>query len=284
MLKKPFLSIIIPTLNEEIALPLLLSDLASQTTDNFEVIVVDGHSTDKTITKAKKFTSTLPKLTLLTSDKKNVSHQRNQGGKAAEGRYLLFIDADSRLPNYYLEGINYRIHSSKPDLFTSWCLPDSNSPSDKTIATILNIGIEAGNLADNPYAQGTMIGCSKKAFAHSKGYNPQIPFAEDAEFINRCFKLGHNFQIFKDPRYIMSLRRFRKNGKIRAIQQYASLHLKRLTQQKINQKKEYPMGGSAYLGDKNTQSFFESIDQALKNITKKPKVFAKIRSIISLEE
>lgn len=284
MLKKPFLSIIIPTLNEEIALPLLLSDLASQTTDNFEVIVVDGQSSDKTLSKTDKFSLTLPKLTLLTSDKKNVSHQRNQGGIAAKGQHLLFIDADSRLPNYYLEGISYRIHSSKPDLFTSWCLPDSNSPSDKTIATILNIGIEASNLTDNPHAQGTMIGCSKKTFTNTKGFDPQISFAEDSEFINRCFKLGYDFQIFKDPRYIISLRRFRKNGKIRAIQQYASLHLKRLTQQKINQEKEYPMGGSVYLGDQNTQSFFKSIDQALKNITKKPKIFAKIRSIISLEE
>ena len=129
-----------------------------------------------------------------------------------------------------------------------------------------------------------MIGCSKKTFTNTKGFDPQISFAEDSEFINRCFKLGYDFQIFKDPRYIMSLRRFRKNGKIRAIQQYASLHLKRLTQQKINQEKEYPMGGSVYLGDQNTQSFFKSIDQTLKNITKKPKIFAKIRSIISLEE
>ena len=48
---EPFFSIIIPTLNEEKYLPLLLSDLEHQLFTDFEVIVVDGKSADKTVTK-----------------------------------------------------------------------------------------------------------------------------------------------------------------------------------------------------------------------------------------
>ena len=60
MTKKPFFSIIIPALNEEKYLPLLLSDLAKQTMRDFEVVVVDGKSEVKTVVTAKSFAKSLP--------------------------------------------------------------------------------------------------------------------------------------------------------------------------------------------------------------------------------
>ena len=48
-------SVIIPTLNEEKFLPKLLTSLAAQTRREFEVIVVDGASEDKTRTMAESF-------------------------------------------------------------------------------------------------------------------------------------------------------------------------------------------------------------------------------------
>ena len=49
------ISIVIPTLNEEKALPNLLGDLSRQTSDNFEIIVSDGNSDDKTLEIAKRY-------------------------------------------------------------------------------------------------------------------------------------------------------------------------------------------------------------------------------------
>ncbi|KKT87511.1 MAG: Cell wall biogenesis glycosyltransferase, partial [Candidatus Collierbacteria bacterium GW2011_GWD2_45_10] len=93
--RKPFFSVIIPALNEEKYLPLLLADLAKQTTRDFEVIIIDGNSKDKTVAKAKLFKNKLPLLTILSSPVRNVSVQRNQGATKATGRYLLFNDADN---------------------------------------------------------------------------------------------------------------------------------------------------------------------------------------------
>jgi glycosyltransferase involved in cell wall biosynthesis len=45
---QPFFSIVVPTLNEELFLPYLLKDLQNQKEKNFEVIVVDSYSEDKT--------------------------------------------------------------------------------------------------------------------------------------------------------------------------------------------------------------------------------------------
>src|SRR5690606_6124378 len=132
-------SIITPTLNEANYIPNLLTDLERQTYQNFEVIVVDAQSSDSTVSQVEQFRSRLPQVTLIESKVKNVSTQRNTGAKAAQGTYLLFIDADSQLPAYYLEGLRYRLISTDTEVFTTWCLPDSDEPGDRTITTLINL-------------------------------------------------------------------------------------------------------------------------------------------------
>src|SRR3989338_5592431 len=56
-MNKPYFSVIIPTLNEEKYLPKLLKDLVSQTYRDFEVVLVDGNSDDKTVEGFKDATT-----------------------------------------------------------------------------------------------------------------------------------------------------------------------------------------------------------------------------------
>ena len=132
--KRPFFSVVIPTLNEEDWLPNLLSDLKNQTYKEFEVIVVDGNSRDRTKIAAGKFKKIIPNLKIINSNIRNVSAQRNLGAKLARGQYLLFVDADSGLPAFFLEGIKYRIESSQAEVFSTWCQADSQRNADKVIA------------------------------------------------------------------------------------------------------------------------------------------------------
>src|SRR5258705_12413818 len=110
MSKEPFFSVIIPALNEEKYLPLLLQDLADQSTQDFEVIVIDGRSTDKTVENTLKFKKKLPSLTILSSKIRNVSVQRNLAAQKSNGKYLLFNDADNRLPKDFLAVVCSRTH------------------------------------------------------------------------------------------------------------------------------------------------------------------------------
>ena len=277
---KPYFSIIIPTLNEEKSLPLLLKDLASQTYKNFEVIISDGNSEDKTINKAKKFNKKL-KLTTTITKIRHVSVQRNNGAKKTQGEYLIFMDADNRLPPYFLEGLYYRILIQKPDIFTTWCKEDKNTKADKAIATLINLTIETTYLINSPRALGALIGCKKHIFNKTSGFNPQTTFAEDGEFVKHCHNLGFNCQIFHDPRFTVSLRRFRKNGKIKSLQKYASLHIKKILQLKINNN-EYPMGGKAFETDDSTQNLFQKIKFASSKLAQKPKIAAKIRHLLQV--
>lgn len=84
------LSIIIPALNEEQALPDTLSNLVSL--PNVEVIVADGGSTDATQVIASNLGA------IVVSCRRGRGRQMNAGAAIAEGETLLFLHADSRLP------------------------------------------------------------------------------------------------------------------------------------------------------------------------------------------
>lgn len=284
-LNKPFFSVIIPVLNEEKFLPLLLDDISKQTTKDYEVIIIDGQSEDKTVEKAKQFKGKIPSVTILSSKVRNVSVQRNMGAEHAKGEYLLFNDADNRMPNYFLEGIRYQLHVKPIDLFTCWFTPDSETGSDKRLATYMNLLIETGYLLNNPGAYGALIGCRRAVFGKIGGFNREVGFAEDTEFVNRGFKKGFTFTVFHEPRFTFSFRRFRKIGKLKLIQRYAVLNLKFLTNQKVDQEKEYPMGGG-YLEKetKITTDLTKSIQSLFHKTRKNTKIIDRIKALLSLEE
>lgn len=204
--------------------------------------MVDGHSKDKTIKTTKKFIKKIPQLTIINSPKRNVSFQRNLGAKTAKGEFSVFVDADSRLPNYFLEGIKYNLSKEPVDIFTCWCTADSDSSADKTIATMINVLLEAALLLDYPGALGALIGCRTKKFLKIGGFNSKINFAEDGEIIRRAKSKGCLFTIYKTPKFTFSFRRFRKKGRLKLLQQYAKLHLKIIIQKDIS-RQDYPMGG-----------------------------------------
>ncbi|MDA1091978.1 MAG: TIGR04283 family arsenosugar biosynthesis glycosyltransferase [Acidobacteria bacterium] len=86
------ISVIVPTLNEEAALPALLRDLQDQVDVSFEVLVADGGSDDRTVELAREFTC----VRVLTCDRGR-GRQMNDAARAARGAYLFFLHADTRL-------------------------------------------------------------------------------------------------------------------------------------------------------------------------------------------
>lgn len=85
------LSIIIPTLNEEKHLPLLLADLEGQQNVALEIVVADGGSTDNTLGSCR------PHAPLIVNAPRGRARQLNAGAAMSTGRNLLFLHADSRI-------------------------------------------------------------------------------------------------------------------------------------------------------------------------------------------
>ena len=100
------ISIIIPTYNEEGALPETLRCLFAQPGD-YEVLIVDGGSRDRTvnIVESLRVTGDALRVALLTAAKGRAL-QMNAGAKEAGGEWLLFLHADTLLPDGALVRLN----------------------------------------------------------------------------------------------------------------------------------------------------------------------------------
>lgn len=95
------ISVIVPTLNDEVHLPVTLGQLAQQ--PDVELIVVDGGSTDHTVEIAQRFT---PYVFLSHAGR---ARQMNVGARHATGDILLFLHADTFLLPGALDEIQRRI-------------------------------------------------------------------------------------------------------------------------------------------------------------------------------
>ncbi len=94
--EKPLVSIIIPARNEEASLATCLESLTSQTEVNFEVIVVDDHSTDRTAEIASSFAGVrLIEAGPLPTGWTGKNNALVNGVCHADGKWLLFTDADT---------------------------------------------------------------------------------------------------------------------------------------------------------------------------------------------
>ncbi|MCE5214722.1 MAG: glycosyltransferase [Methanobacterium sp.] len=100
----PFLSIIIPTKNEEEFIGKLLESIYTQTYlhDRFEILLFDGISTDSTLKVVEDYMEKLD-LRIFQNQKIRQVYAWNEGIKKARGDYFILVGAHSYLDNFFLE-------------------------------------------------------------------------------------------------------------------------------------------------------------------------------------
>lgn len=209
---EPLLSIIIPALNEEKYLPMLLQDLAEQKTQNFEVIVIDGKSEDKTREKALAFKDSFP-LTVLESDVRHPSYQRNLGAAKAKAEYLFFFDADFRIGPQMLGKIEEHIRKENRSLYLLVPQPDKSKLS---YDLQFNLGIKTVYLLDKigiPFALGPAIIMTKELFNNIHGFDEKAYVSEDQNVVIKARKIGVRPRFLPDVTYFFSMRRFESQNK-----------------------------------------------------------------------
>lgn len=97
--KIPDISIVVPTKNEELRINNCLKSLTQQyTTYTYEIILVDTHSTDKTLFIAKKYDCRIIKEN---TPGRNIA--RKTGSEAARGKIILFTEADCIVPKNWIQ-------------------------------------------------------------------------------------------------------------------------------------------------------------------------------------
>ena len=282
---KPFFSIIIPTLNESGYLPQLLTDLSNQTFQDFEVIVVDGNSDDQTLTLARNFEHQLPNLNIVNSPTRHVCVQRNLGARRAKSNWFIFIDADTRLPIYFLQGLKYHLESQPTDIATTLCKPDRLYPNGQTIATAINLALGLTHNSNSPLLSEGMIIISRKAFSIIHGFDESIDYIEGRFFIKKALKQNLIYTIYPDPKFEYSFRRIKKYGLLNMAARIAKHELSRYLGVKLSTqtiRKLYPMNGGQFFDTpyKNKKQYIDHIQLLFQDLKSSEHIKIKISKFL----
>lgn len=117
--KQPFFSVSMPVYNAENTVNTAIGSILTQTFSDYEFIIIENGSTDKSLNIARAYEAAFPKLRVLQSEQKGVSHARNMGLDEAKGEYVVFLDADDRYVPDALEIMHSSLEKSGADLLLS---------------------------------------------------------------------------------------------------------------------------------------------------------------------
>lgn len=214
--KKAFLSIIIPTCNEESYLPTILDCIKRQTYRNYEVIVADGNSKDKTVELAKCNGCRVIKEPKI--GRGNPGRGRNLGAKIAKGDILLFLDADVKIGKDFLENALKELKDRNLQVSGCYVNTDTKNVFDGFVHKILNGWFFLMQFI-YPHMVGHCIFSTKRIHNKLHGFDQTILFAEDMDYVNRSKKFCR-FRILRSVRIIASTRRFENENRFVLILKY----------------------------------------------------------------
>ena len=198
-------SIIIPAYNEEDYLPATITALqkAMATLDlHGEIIVVDNNSSDNTATIA-----TDHGVKVVFEPVNQISRARNAGAREANGRYLIFVDADTIVPLELLQQALINLESGK--IIGGGACVSGNIKIHFSLQLLLTLWNGISILTRN--AAGSFIYCQRDAFEAIGGFSENVYASEEIWLSRKLKKLGRKrkqrFKIIKQPPVITSMRK-----------------------------------------------------------------------------
>ncbi len=180
-MKKPLVSVILTTKNEEKNIDRCLASIQNQTYKFTETILVDNNSKDRTLSLASKFTRKVY------SYGPERSAQRNYGAHHSKGTFLVFIDADMELNNNVIEAcVNI---AQKTDTIGGVIIPEvsiANTFWEKVKAFERSFYNAKGDESTDAARF-----FSRKAFEEVGGYDETITGPEDWDLSETIQKKGY---------------------------------------------------------------------------------------------
>ena len=130
-MKAPLISIIVPVYNVENYLEACLDSIKNQSLQDFELIIVNDCSPDKSADIIARFAEDNPQLRIQLinhSHNRGLSGARNSGMAIAKGDYLFFLDSDDEITENCFESLMSCAGQSQPDIIvgTNYIIESNN--------------------------------------------------------------------------------------------------------------------------------------------------------------
>lgn len=198
------LSIVVPILNEAWQLPRFLQHLMLWESKGCEVLLVDGGSTDDTVSIVREMG-----LSIVVA-KCGRANQMNAGAAATKGQMLLFLHADTYLPNKADQIIHHALTNKRHVWGRFNVCITGVSRLLPIIAMLMNVRSSVTGIATGDQA----MFMTRTAFDEVKGF-PVLPLMEDIALSSRLKKISAPICI--KNKVTTSGRRWEKKGILRTI-------------------------------------------------------------------
>lgn len=186
------ISVIVPIYNASAYLENTIKSILNQSFSDFELILIDDGSTDKSFAISEKYAVADDKVVSIRKENTGVSDTRNRALMVAKGEYITFIDADDTISPNYLENLYNSCENcdicccvvdsvnENSEFISSKGLPDGECSGKEAIEMLLNFNL----LSTGPCAKlfkRDLIGFNDIKFPKYKCY-------EDVYFCYEVFK------------------------------------------------------------------------------------------------
>ena len=205
---KPLISVIILAFNEEKFLPRCLNSLKNQSLKNFEIIIVDNNSTDRTIKIAKSFG-----VKVVRENKQGITYARERGYSEAQSEIIARLDADSTAPKDWLNSLYLAIYPNPDSVAVTGNLVFPEVPP--WIQIFLNLFTEIfyygfTRLLTGHYPiVGTNYAIRKSAWEKISVHLDDKLFHEDMDLACHLNKIG-KICFYREIKTVYSLRRWKR--------------------------------------------------------------------------
>ena len=208
------LSIVIPTLNEEKCLPFLLESIKKQNFKDYEVIVADAGSKDKTAEIARQYGCKVVKGGV-------AARGRNEGAKISLGDTLLFIDSDMTMPEGFLQDALEKFNKRNLGVAGFPCL-FKGKKIDAFASKVYNAWMDLTQKF-LPHSFGVVM-ARKDVHNTVKGFDETIKAVDDVDYVSRASKIS-KFGFLKTTPLPTSSRRIEKDGRFTTYSKYILIEL-----------------------------------------------------------
>lgn len=195
------ISVVVAVRNAEATLRKTLQSLVAQTFQDFEIILIDGASTDGTLNVAEEFSSAIKVLVSEPDD--GIADAWNKGVGRARGEWIAFANAGDLLHREHFKRAMDALEDAGPNRLILFCdVIKFNARNELTIKIDgqppSRRSINRGGIGFGHPGSLAAIAC----FRDVGEFDSRLRIAIDTDWILRCFNAGHGFKKFCSSAYM----------------------------------------------------------------------------------
>lgn len=174
---KTLVSIIMPCYNAERYIAQSIESVLAQTYDNWELLITDDASTDKSVEIISKYSKNDERINVLVPDEhQGISRTRNMSISRARGRFVAFLDSDDIwYPEKLEKQIKFMLENDIAFTYSSYEVIDAQGNSKSRIVK------DAGVMSYKKYLKNTIICCGTVVIDREKTGHFATPIIDTSE-------------------------------------------------------------------------------------------------------